>query len=142
MLTLEIRRHAEQEVCKFIDLASDYAYASSQEKKSTWTPALLNRAFARTLAGRIPKALLTAIVGLEVVADRKPNFKTPDPDDIANYILKMPLGTPATTVANLVTRAFGLLNTPTLQKLVRALDHAKLKMEMFDEITKSIESRI
>jgi hypothetical protein len=130
-----------QEICKLIDLASDYAYAASQEKKLTWTPALLNRAFARTLAGENPQALLTAIVGVEVVAAPKPELKTPDPEEIANYIAKMPLGTPAATIADLVRRAFGPLDAPTLQKLVRALDRAKVKMEMIDEITRSLEVR-
>lgn len=132
----------EEDVCRFIDLASDYANAASQQRESTWTPALLNRAFARTLAGENPQALLAAIVGLAPSPPPEPVPTTPDPDDIANYILKMPLGTPAATIASLVTRAFGPLDVPTLQKLVRALDHAKLKMEMIDEITRSIGSRI
>jgi hypothetical protein len=53
----------------------------------------------------------------------------------------MPLGTPAATIADLVRRAFGPLDAPTLQKLVRALDRAKVKMEMIDEITRSLEVR-
>ncbi len=130
---------SEQETSKLIDLASDYAQTSSQLKKSTWTPALLNRAFARTLAEGDAQKLLTAIVGRDVVVEAKPTPKTPDPDEIAKYILAMPLGTPSATIANLVRRAFGPLDAPTLQELVRVLDHAKLKMELIDEITKSLE---
>ncbi len=61
------------------------------------------------------------------------------PDDIVAYILAMPLGTPAATIASLVLRAFGPLAPPTLEQVVRGLNHAKLKMELIDEITKVLE---
>ena len=130
--------HADEETAKLIDLSSDYAQTAIQLKASTWTPALLNSALARTLAGQDAGSLVTAIVGREAVVQVAAPTKTPDPDEIAKYIVAMPLGTPAKTIANLVSRAYGKLDAETLQKLVQALDHAKLKMELIDEITESL----
>jgi hypothetical protein len=76
----------------------------------------------------------------DIAAKQPAASESPDPTEIAKYVLAMPLGTSATTIADLVLRAFGPLDNPTLQKVVRALDHAKLKMELIDEVTKMIET--
>jgi hypothetical protein len=108
--------------------------------KPYWIPAQTYLAMVNTAQGR-PKDALTAlksVLGTAATEMRVP-VNVPNVDDIVSYILAMPLGTPAATISGLVLRGFGPLDHPTLQTLVRALNHAKLKMELIDEITKGLE---
>jgi hypothetical protein len=109
-----------------------------------WAPALLNEAFVFALEGRDDRARenLNAILGGgDVPVEPSPPVEaTPDLEAIQMYILEMPLGTPAVTVAHLVNAAFGALDPSLVQALVRVLDHARLKMEFIEEIVDALET--
>jgi hypothetical protein len=128
--------HSQSETLKLLQLAANYASESEQEKGTNlWIPALLNQAFASALAGSDAQPLLAAVVGQDQTVPLPPPTKTTDVTAIVNYILQMPSGTSAGTIANLVLRAFGPLKKNTLQEVVRGLDYDKLRVELIDEIS-------
>jgi len=127
----------QTDILKLIQLAASYAAESERLKGAdSWTPALLNQAFASVLVGGDAQPLLAAVVGQDQEVAPPPPATTPDATTIVSYILQMPSGTSADTIADLVLRAFGPLKKSTLQEVVRGLDFDKLKVELIDEISK------
>src|SRR5713101_83316 len=108
--------------------------------KQYWIPAQTYLAMVHKARGRAKDAsvALESVLG-KAAAEAPTPAKAPNADDIVAYILAMPLGTPAATIASLVLRAFGPLAPPTLEQVVRGLNHAKLKIEFIDEITNALE---
>jgi hypothetical protein len=129
----------QSDILKLIELAASYA-AESERLKGTnsWTPALLNQAFASVLMGADAQPLLAAVAGQDQAVTPPPPAETTDVNTIVSYVLQMPSGTSANTIAELVLRAFGPLKKSTLQEVVRGLGFDKLKVELIDEISKSL----
>jgi hypothetical protein len=128
---------SQGDILKLIQLAASYATESERLKGTNfWTPALLNQAFASVLVGGDAQPLLAAVVGQDQVVTPPPLAETTDVTTIVNYILQMPSGTSADTIADLVLRAFGPLEKSTLQEVVRGLDFDKMRVELIDEVSK------
>lgn len=126
-----------------LELAAHYYETHLRNlNREGWTPGELNYAFVLGLQGlyELARQRLEVILGVAAKPAPAPLPKTTDVEEVKKYILGMPLGTPSTTVASLVTSAFGRLEPSTVQALVRALDHTNLKMEFIEEVVRGLNA--
>jgi hypothetical protein len=133
---------SQSDIPKLIQLAANYATESERLKgTNSWTPALLNQVIASVLVGADAQPLLAAVVGQDQVVTPPPPTNATDFTSIVSYILQMPSGTSADTIADLVLRAFGPLEKSMLQEVVRGLDFDKMRVELIDELSKILFAR-